>query len=181
MNSVYIMESDSGLVKIGISKNPLKRANTLENSSGNNIKLRHTLDLDNAKAVEKAAHYILRAKRKNGEWFNVSTREAVRAISDAVKLLSAGQDEKAHEGDKICTMTIRVSPEQKDKLRRWAVAEGVTISEILRRLIERAPERASDGQHKSKAKAPVSSEAAIRAVRRGVGTALKKFEGEPGK
>jgi DNA-binding XRE family transcriptional regulator len=84
-SNVYVLKSDHGLVKVGISKNPEKRAKDLRSHSGLVIDLAYARELENAGSVERAAHIILDAKRRNGEWFDVTVEEAISAIDLAVE------------------------------------------------------------------------------------------------
>lgn len=82
MQYVYVMQSASGLVKIGVSKNVSARLKSLQASSGLAIKLITTFGpLSKAIALERAAHALLADKREHGEWFSVTVNEAVEAIS----------------------------------------------------------------------------------------------------
>lgn len=82
MKYVYVMQSASGLVKIGVSKNVSARLKSLQASSGLEIKLITTFGpLSKAIALERAAHVLLADKRELGEWFSVTADEAVKAVS----------------------------------------------------------------------------------------------------
>lgn len=90
MKSVYVMESDLGLVKLGISNNPSARLRTIRSSSGVPVQLVHSSSArPDARAVEAAAHKLLSEKRRAGEWFDVSPDEAIEAIAQAVKIVEA--------------------------------------------------------------------------------------------
>lgn len=81
MQYVYVMQSASGLVKIGVSKNVSARLKSLQASSGLAIKLVTTFGpLSRAIALERAAHALLADKREHGEWFSVTANEAVETI-----------------------------------------------------------------------------------------------------
>lgn len=81
MKFIYVMESTSGLVKIGVSKDVLKRRTHLENQSGFGIKIVAEFGPFNAATrLEKMAHEELKSHRAGGEWFAVSAQKAVRTL-----------------------------------------------------------------------------------------------------
>ena len=90
-NNVYVLTSDHGLIKVGISKNPEKRVKDIRAASGLVIDLAHVRELENASAVEHAAHIVLDAKRRCGEWFDVTVDEAITAIDFVIEGLSRGE------------------------------------------------------------------------------------------
>lgn len=89
--SVYVMQSDSGLFKFGISSNPDWRRKSLQGASGSPIRLVHTTEpRADARMIEGAAHELLAPKRKLGEWFDVNLEEAMAAISIAIETAESG-------------------------------------------------------------------------------------------
>src|SRR5579859_2718013 len=65
---LYVIESEVGLVKIGRSNDPRKRCAALQTASG--MTLRIAKILKDRGHEERAIHLILKAHRKNGEWFH---------------------------------------------------------------------------------------------------------------
>lgn len=82
MKSLYVVQAQSGLVKIGIAKDPAARLEALQTGSPEHLALVHTHMPEDfpADAVERAAHDILRSMRRKGEWFEVSVEQAIDAI-----------------------------------------------------------------------------------------------------
>lgn len=79
--SVYVIESESGLVKIGIAQNP--RARSAAISTQSSFKLKRTFftnKCSNAGDVEHAAHMFFKDKRVHGEWFEIEFEEAVQKV-----------------------------------------------------------------------------------------------------
>lgn len=89
---VYVIHSAGGFVKIGISGNPARRAADLRPHQPFTVELVHVRDPGNLKArlVEAAAHHLLKDRHVRGEWFEVSTEEAIAAIEAAVTMVAAG-------------------------------------------------------------------------------------------
>lgn len=83
MSNVYVMKNELGLVKIGKSKNPLSRRRALRLASGLSVEIERVFEFNNAHAVEQAAHILLAAHRRSGEWFDVSVEDAIEAVKQA--------------------------------------------------------------------------------------------------
>ena len=75
--ALYIMENETGLVKIGISHNPERRRRQVSNASGLSVRLIHVWsaqELKNAgylaRDMEKRLHGRYGDYRRSGEWFD---------------------------------------------------------------------------------------------------------------
>lgn len=80
--NVYVLEMDSGLVKIGISSKPNTRFATIETSSGCSVINKYiSPPCANARDLEKDAHRYFKNHRKKGEFFQCSFSEAVEFIT----------------------------------------------------------------------------------------------------
>lgn len=80
---LYLAESSTGLLKIGISVNPVKRVRQLTTASGTPVTLLGVWDVElNARIVESRMHSIFKDFRLEGEWFskNAFTIEEFEAI-----------------------------------------------------------------------------------------------------
>lgn len=88
-----MMVNASGLIKVGISNNPLRRRRQIELASGSSvsiIKCWQTLDAP-AFEVEQFLHRQFARKRKQGEWFeNISVPDVEYAGYDLVQCNSDG-------------------------------------------------------------------------------------------
>jgi hypothetical protein len=81
---VYVIEDGRGRVKIGTSKNPLRRLAQLRSTSGELLNFAYIgVTPSEGFDIERAAHIALAGHRVNGEWFNVRADEAVAAIAGA--------------------------------------------------------------------------------------------------
>lgn len=68
---LYLAESSTGLLKIGISTSPTKRVRQLTTASGVQVELLGVWDVElNARVVEKRMHKIFEDFRLEGEWFS---------------------------------------------------------------------------------------------------------------
>lgn len=106
MTSVYVMQNDYGLTKIGISSNVHNRVNALKNSSGIGVEIcwySEPMDRLLAREIEKAAHERFSESRCYGEWFTGLDVEKVvgylvlRMNIDTFKLKELPREFKAAE------------------------------------------------------------------------------------
>ena len=84
---VYLIANDLlGIIKIGISRAPLERLNTLQNSSGCELRLiKSAKPTRKASLVEKELHDLFSSNRGIGEWFELNEDEAIQAFKIACK------------------------------------------------------------------------------------------------
>jgi hypothetical protein len=67
---VYIIENEHGMVKIGVSKQPIKRIQILQNQSGLKIVNSYISEpTTKYRDIEKYLHQQFSIYRKKGEWF----------------------------------------------------------------------------------------------------------------
>lgn len=86
--SVYLFYLDNGTVKIGISKNVLKRRQTISQSSGLNINIWYqTQPMPESQAldIESRCHEHFSSYRSKGEFFRISLREASKYLQEIVQ------------------------------------------------------------------------------------------------
>lgn len=81
---VYVIQSLTGLVKVGCSKDVERRKRAIENSSGTKIlKVWDTEECSNYFQVERESHKVIHEFRIIGEWFNCSFDVAVFAVAES--------------------------------------------------------------------------------------------------
>ena len=96
---LYLMKNGLGLYKIGISKNPSKRAKDIANNSGVPVELVSEWKTKRvAKYVERNIHIQMKRHRKIGEWFDC----------DEINLLSVCSKEANNENCGT-TNTIKIT------------------------------------------------------------------------
>lgn len=90
---VYVMAIGDGPHKIGIARNVEARRRELQTAAPTQIEVVYAQSMDRAQAydVEQSAHRMLRDSRMNGEWFDVTARQAVSAV--ALATISAAKQE----------------------------------------------------------------------------------------
>jgi hypothetical protein len=82
---VYVFRDGHGMVKIGISKNPEKRAKDLNNAGSSGVmEILFTEHVGDARFVEAAAHVALNKYHHYGEWYRVDADIAVGAVKEAI-------------------------------------------------------------------------------------------------
>ena len=90
---VYVLLSDEGPVKIGVSREVKRRKQTIETTAGIiAADFFFTAPLSNYGIIESRCHKHFNEKRKRGEWFNIPYEEAVAYVNGLVK--SIGESEK---------------------------------------------------------------------------------------
>jgi hypothetical protein len=88
--SVYVIKSEPGPVKIGIATKPKARFSEIQVASSVPLSLEYVgqcSEIVAAKQIEAKAHEILRSHHCRGEWFSVSTDEAIKAVMQAAEEL----------------------------------------------------------------------------------------------
>lgn len=74
MKHLYVFENEIGMTKIGISKNPISRLNTLQNQSGLKMTCKFISPVcENASEIEKLLHRKFSIYRRKGEYFGCSS------------------------------------------------------------------------------------------------------------
>ena len=82
LQSVYVIEREDGLIKIGIASKPDKRVKTLSLQGGFNIVKQHfTEQCADARTIENALHKAFADNKVKSEWFNASFDDVVEASS----------------------------------------------------------------------------------------------------
>lgn len=82
MRYVYVISDNDGNCKIGISRNPISRFQTIQNATHRRLAMIHRIafDDDDAPKVELAVHHDLARNRRAGEWFVVAPDQALATI-----------------------------------------------------------------------------------------------------
>jgi len=94
---VYVIGSEDGPQKIGMSANPASRLRGLQTSSPHRLKLLAAVDVPatDAVAVERHAHAALSLHHLLGEWFRVTPDQAVTAVQEAAAAVALEQAKRA--------------------------------------------------------------------------------------
>lgn len=81
-----ISESDQGPCKLGFSAVPERRLRQLQTGCAGKLVLFHQEAVPSAKVkqLERALHGLLRHLKLKGEWFNLSTSDAILEVKHAV-------------------------------------------------------------------------------------------------
>ena len=81
--AVYVISTDRGVVKVGISHNPIERLAQLQTGSPYHLRLVYAAVHSDASRIEAIVHHMLRDKLAYGEWFCVTEAVARDAIARA--------------------------------------------------------------------------------------------------
>jgi DNA-binding XRE family transcriptional regulator len=90
MRSVYVIGCPDGPVKVGIARNVRRRLIELQTGSASHLQILHEVEMeeDEAVAAEAVAHARLADRATRGEWFAITSGEAIAALSASIGLLS---------------------------------------------------------------------------------------------
>lgn len=83
--AIYIITTDRGVVKVGISDNPIERLANLQTGSPFRLRLVYAAVHSDARRIETIVHHKLKDKLAYGEWFSVNQEVARQAILDAAR------------------------------------------------------------------------------------------------
>jgi hypothetical protein len=79
---IYVLRGDHGLLKVGISTNPVARLATLRTASPFPLEMVYVAVTQGpAERLERATHDALRERRCSGEWFDCPLSHVVAAIN----------------------------------------------------------------------------------------------------
>jgi len=80
---IYVIAAhDQGPVKLGISAKPERRINELQTGHANRLHIYHTepVPIEKARLFERLLHKSLNHLRTHGEWFDLTTEQAIADI-----------------------------------------------------------------------------------------------------
>ncbi len=98
---VYVLLSENGNVKIGVSKNVMKRIKAIEGASGYKIcDFFITEKCSNAYEIENELHKTFSGKKLYGEWFYIDFKKAIKETREVYERLSEFTYEKESESTK---------------------------------------------------------------------------------
>lgn len=130
---VYVIGLGDGLMKIGISNNPLARLGGLQTASPQKLVLVETFERPHGDArwVERTAHRLLHAHRQEGtEWFSVTAREAIEAVRKACE---AGDARAIKALPTRVAITSDSTPQGKQEALEWAKANPGPLARQIRK------------------------------------------------
>jgi hypothetical protein len=85
---VYILRSETGLLKIGVSLDPESRLKSLLTGHPFGLEIVYLLECDErlSHPIERATHIFLKRERVNGEWFDVPLCDAISALASVLNI-----------------------------------------------------------------------------------------------
>lgn len=93
---IYVMASEGGPVKIGVTRQITSRVSTLCAASPYPITVAYMAFTDDDPfLLEAYVHHMLAAKRLNAEWFDIEAAEAIATIREAASNLGTVLTEKS--------------------------------------------------------------------------------------
>jgi len=96
MNYIYVIgpENENGFMKIGFSQDPKKRLSSLQTGNIENLKIYHIEEVadERVRLVEKAIHREISHHREKGEWFRLSSEDAIAEVKFGI--IRYGNDQR---------------------------------------------------------------------------------------
>ena len=83
----FIKMGNQNLVKIGISQTPKQRLKELQTANPFKLYIINTLQVNNARELERKFHKIYDGFRMKGEWFKLPLREIKRIKKEPIEIL----------------------------------------------------------------------------------------------
>lgn len=107
---VYVIGSARGPKKVGLSNGLRQRLRSVQTGNESRLKVLLAEEVPDASAaaIERRAHWLLRDARKNGEWFAVSAKAAIAAVTQAIA--EGGEGEKAKPAVGRPPLNVKVMP-----------------------------------------------------------------------
>lgn len=130
--SVYFIQAENGLIKIGRSKHPEKRFRALKTCSPLKLKLLKVLDCNRKISIllETNLHNRFIKYRVHGEWFEPG--------KELLSFIEIGKiqfiDETREFFDTI--LSIKVTKSLDDEIKRQADELGMSVSSLIRSVLE---------------------------------------------
>jgi hypothetical protein len=99
---VYVIGTEVGPKKVGISSDPQRRCGALAMAGLRPLKVLFACEVppEKARLIEGHAHYLLRDSSIKGEWFKVGKDAAIDALSRAVASGGEGNQARRNVGRK---------------------------------------------------------------------------------
>lgn len=85
MNYLYAIHGNDNLIKIGFTTDPDRRIKELQTGNPFPLKIIHLREVSgDVKTIEKIIHKSNNHRRVKGEWFKISTEQAIAEIDVAL-------------------------------------------------------------------------------------------------
>ena len=82
MSYVYLIRSEEGLFKIGVSNNPKSRLKALQSATPHNLTLIHAVQTNISRKIELYLHGYYHTRAIRGEWFALSDSDVNKFVSE---------------------------------------------------------------------------------------------------
>jgi hypothetical protein len=100
MKFVYLIFSEeTGIYKVGVSKNPSKRLKQLQTGNSEKLVLKYKYESEYYNLIEKYFHSMYTPQKKEGEWFEFTLEHELRFLAECekveknIKILKENQNE----------------------------------------------------------------------------------------
>lgn len=140
MKSIYVLKDGHGLLKIGVSSNIRSRLPSLKNGCSNGVSsILISAPTEDAENIERLAHRYFSKSKTSGEWFEITSSEAVLYFANNHQLplteyIPNPRGAPPKDNPASSRFEVRCTPDEK---KRWAEAadkNGLSLSSWLKSL-----------------------------------------------
>lgn len=109
---VYVLGAVDSPQKIGISRDPYRRAGEFKTGSHQELVVSFKTPLLRSEAyeVERLVHHRLSERRVRGEWFDVTPEEAAREVEEGVAAYHRGERSPRSAGNPEMERVVMMAP-----------------------------------------------------------------------
>lgn len=149
---LYVMTSDVGMLKVGISNSPLNRLISVKYDQPDIQRVRAcwVMSARDARLIEREVHKKLLPFRIKGEFFQTDDEIAMVAIKESLPLYGLPVEPVPPPTMKIPSIIIRVASDMKRDAEQAAANDGRTLSSWVERLIAAELKRAEPPRKRPK-------------------------------
>ncbi len=139
---LYVMQDEKGFCKIGISHTPSARLPAVIRDRGCLVFVawESIAWYSAAKLIETTAHLALLDQRQSKEWFDVTQKEAINAITDAEASVIAGHVPSPKrlpaanaktKNSRTDILVVRLAPALKNRIEAAAIADDRSVASLV--------------------------------------------------
>lgn len=131
---VYVVETESGKVKIGVSTKPKHRIASLQTATYERLKNIHISNkCFNYLMIEEKLHKFFNKNRLNGEWFDVRFEDAVNKLNEHKFLIDENETL-----EKIIITTARIPKKLIDEIREMANTLNISTHSLMLKMLSKS-------------------------------------------
>lgn len=129
---VYIVKTESGKVKIGVSSKPKNRIASLQTATYERLIDTHVSPkCFNYLKIEENLHDFFKSNRLNGEWFDIPFETAVDKLNERKFVIDESEDK-----EEIINITIRIPSVMNEKIYKLSQQHGISMNSMFLKIFD---------------------------------------------